>query len=250
MFKKNSVYNSIEVVKQGNYLSLYFVNQGHRYLESRSDLSNPEVLPVLYNRLMSTGFLYTPKQDSLLMLGLGGGGVSNYLHRHMPNLNLDLVDIDSEVVSCAIKYFGVKEDSKQKIYISDAKKFLAGSQKKYDVILGDTYRGGYIPTELMTEEYFRLLKSHLQDEGCFVSNLHYGTKSFTLIYSRLRKVFPLHEMYSLGARHAVVLISCNNLSQKKYASWERAQDLQKKYNFYYPLTELFRKRDKLPALKP
>ncbi len=91
---------------------MYFVgDDGTQFIESRHDRSRPaEPRPRL--RADDDGRLpcCSRARAASLMLGLGGGGMSNYLRARFPELEIDAVDIDPEVVRLAQEFFDVPKD--------------------------------------------------------------------------------------------------------------------------------------------
>lgn len=123
-----------------------------------------------------------PRVD-ICILGLAAGTVaSNYqkIFGDLYDLHIDGVEIDSEIVTFGRRFFGLDERF-LKIWIEDARTFLARSASKYDVILGDAYRQPYIPAHLVTKEFFELVRSHLKPDGICVINVGaLGTDSMVL----------------------------------------------------------------------
>src|SRR5690606_31342754 len=84
-----SPYNHIVVAEDGDVVTMYFVVDGTYYIESRFDRSHPRSLDLDYTRTMMAGFLLQPQPRRLLMIGFGGGQISNYLFERVPGLEID-----------------------------------------------------------------------------------------------------------------------------------------------------------------
>ncbi|XP_048777270.2 eEF1A lysine and N-terminal methyltransferase-like isoform X2 [Ostrea edulis] len=80
------------------------------------------------------GFLKSAvKRDeklSCVLIGLGGGGLPNFLHHHIPQIEIDSVDIDPAVVELAKKWFGYQEDQRQRAHVADGMKFVQDAVKE------------------------------------------------------------------------------------------------------------------------
>ena len=48
------------------------------------------------------------------MIGLGGGSISTYLGRFMPEAAIDTVEIDPGVITAAKNYFGLRETARMR----------------------------------------------------------------------------------------------------------------------------------------
>ena len=46
------------------------------------------------------------------MIGLGGGSISSYLGRFLPEATIDTVEIDPGVITAAKKYFGMHRNAR------------------------------------------------------------------------------------------------------------------------------------------
>src|SRR5690606_12143582 len=136
-----SDYNEIIVTERGSIRTMYFVVDGTRYIESRKDLDHPNSLDLDYSRTMMAGFLLNPEPKRFMMMGLGGGQISNYLFERFPELEIDAVDIDPEVVRLAHKYFGVPDHPRYRTHVGDGRLFIESAREPWDQIMLDAFRG-------------------------------------------------------------------------------------------------------------
>jgi spermidine synthase len=128
----------------------------------------------------------------VLFVGLGAGSMPKYFHKYYLDATIDNVEIDSDILSVAIKYFYFEENEKMKVYIDDGRLFIKRSRKKYDMIFLDAYQNEYIPFHLTTIEFLNDVKSKLKEDGVVVSNLlsEFRNKFFDSMLMTYRKVFP------------------------------------------------------------
>ena len=189
-----SRYNRIRVAERGAVRTMYFVgDDGTQFIESRHDRSRPRSLDLDYTRTMMAGFLLQPRPRRLLMLGLGGGGMSNYLRGRFPGLEIDAVDIDPEVVRLAQEYFEVpKGDPTYRVHVDDARLFVerAPAEARWDMIMLDAFRGVFVPYHLKTAEFYRACLARLAPGGVVVANLHNVTRMYPHDRETMAAVFP------------------------------------------------------------
>ena len=102
-------YNDIFVVKRGNELLLTAQLKGWNYTKSRINLADPTVIPAMYLRLMTTALAYAPKTEQILAVGLGGGVLTSYVGRFLPEARIDAVEIDASVIATAKTWFGSRK---------------------------------------------------------------------------------------------------------------------------------------------
>ncbi len=171
-------YNNVFVYRKGDMFLMRFKRLGKNFNESAIYPANPLELAFPHYKLMPAGLLYVNEPENLLMIGLGGGTTSRYVHHHMPALKIEAVELDPGVISAAGKYFGAVEDSTYSITAADGRIFLIRNRTLFDVIVVDAYRGGYIPFHLTTQEFYKLLKSRLKVGGCIVANLNGRSRLF------------------------------------------------------------------------
>src|SRR5947209_919936 len=91
-------YNDIFITKHGPELVMSFQLKGYDYTESIANLTDPDDLPVRYTQLMTVGVLYPPQPNRILMLGMGGGSISSYLARYLPDAQIDTIEVDPGVI--------------------------------------------------------------------------------------------------------------------------------------------------------
>ena len=91
----------------------------------------------------------------MLMIGLGGGSISSYLGRFLPDAEIDTVEVDPGVITAAKNYFGMKETPRVRYHEGDGRVFLNRRKEPYDLILVDAFHGGYVPFHLLTGSSMR-----------------------------------------------------------------------------------------------
>ena len=108
-----------------------------------------------------------PEKSDALILGVGGGAFANVLQNNL-GLNVDAVELDRRVAEVARHYFGLSD--KVNVIVDDARHYLEETQKKYDVIVFDAYRGEFPPPHVFSLESFTKAKSLLKKDGLLVVN--------------------------------------------------------------------------------
>jgi spermidine synthase len=244
-----SEYNDIYISKRRAELTMAFQLKGWDYTESVTNLKDPDDLPLKYTRNMTLGVIYPPEPKRVLMLGLGGGTISTYLGRHMPDLPIDTVEIDPAVVSAAKKYFGMRETETVRYLEGDARVFLNRHKEPYDLILVDAFHGGYVPFHLLTKEFYALLKQRLTPGGAAALNVHDGTKLYASTVLTLGSVFGDVHLYPSGEGETIAIVTAGPPPDAETLA-SRAASLQERHNFRFPLPQLLARRtDKKPSQK-
>jgi spermidine synthase len=233
LLEKESLYHYIRVTQSGTIRRLQFQRRGGEYEESAIDVANPLAFQMYYYGLMMAGFAHQPNPKSVLLVGLGGGTLARAIHHYFPGARIDNVELDPDVVSAAKDFFGFKEDDRMKVYVRDGRvqvRKFAREGKKYDVILLDAFRGGYIPYHLTTKEFMEDLKKLLTPRGVVVSNLRPGFESYHYHRRTLAAVF--RNQWSYGSGSNVIVITDARTSPPSQADLlQNAERLQEQKRF-------------------
>jgi spermidine synthase len=228
-----SKYNHIVVTESGDVRTMYFVVDGTYYIESRVNRGYEQSLDLDYTRTMMAGFLVQPNVKRFLMIGFGGGQISNYLFRRFPDMEIDGVDIDSEVIRLARKYFGVPDSPRYRTHAADGRLFVekAGEQK-WDTIMLDAFRGVFVPFHLKTVEYYETLRAHLTPEGVVSANLHSQTGMYKHDRNTFAEVFPTrYAFHSENGRQTTFIASASDRQLGPYDLRANAKAMQAKFDF-------------------
>jgi len=236
-----SEYNDIYVTKRRSELTMSFQLKGWDYTESVADLRDPDALVLRYSQVMTIATIYPGELKKVLMLGLGGGSISTYLGRSMPDVAIDTVEIDRKVIEVAKQYFGLRETERVRYLDGDGRVFLNRNRGLYDLILLDAYRGGFVPFHLLTKEFYTLVKQRLTPGGAVASNVHDGTKLYHSTVKTMGEVFPTLDLYPTGAGEVIAIATMTDGLDKDVLA-SRAAALQERYKFRHPLADALRRR--------
>jgi len=138
---------------------------------------------------------------NLLVLGMGAGGSIQVSREVAPEIEIDAVEIDPEVVRVAGEFFGLPQnDPKLHVHIADARPWLAEHAGKSDLVHIDLFQGGpYVPFYLTTVEFFRLVRSRMADRGMLILNVYdrsAGQELLQAMGATMKEVFPSIEKLS------------------------------------------------------
>jgi spermidine synthase len=233
-------YNDVFITKRGNQLVMSFQIKGWDYTESVSNLLDPDDLPLRYAQVMTIATIYPQAPRKILMLGLGGGSISTYLGRFMPDAAITTVEIDPGVITAAKTYFGLRESERVRYRAVDGRVFLNRDSERYDLILLDAYRGGYVPFHLLTREFYGLVKQRLAPGGAAAFNVHDGSKLYASTVKTLGEVFAALDLYPTGRGEVIAVGSAAPLDAQTLEG--RAAALQKQNGFRFHLPDILRRR--------
>ncbi|VAX32493.1 hypothetical protein MNBD_NITROSPINAE05-928, partial [hydrothermal vent metagenome] len=172
--KARSRYNEIYVIQNGTQREMWFKGSGSFFLQSRVDTETRKLPVLVYSRMMLASLLFQKAPKRILMLGLGGGSISTFLHHRFPEAVVDVVEVDAEVIKLCKEYFYLHETSNYRLHAMDARVFVQRQMGKtpYDLILLDVFKSGSVPFHLKTKEFYREIRDILSPEGVVASNLY------------------------------------------------------------------------------
>ena len=190
--KERSVYRNIFVEDEGDIRCLKFSVKRETTNQSCIYKSQPNKMVFDYTKLTFSGLLLQPEPRNILIIGLGGGTLSNIFHQMFPQAQIDNVEIDPAVVKVAERYFNFKENEQVKNYPQDGRIFVKRKRLKkaqYDWIILDAYNGDYIPEHLMTKEFLEETKDLLSPQGILTANTFSQSKLYDAESATYHAVF-------------------------------------------------------------
>lgn len=110
-----------------------------------------------------------PEKAEVLILGLGGGTVADIFQNNL-GFHVDAVELDERIADVARDYFALGNNVN--IVVDDARHYLEETQKQYDLIFFDVYRGELPPPHAFTLESLVKAKSLLKENGLIVVNFN------------------------------------------------------------------------------
>ena len=171
--KERSLYRNIIVEDKMELRCLKFNVKRAKSNQSCIYKNDPQRLVFNYTKLLFSGLLMIDNPEKILIVGLGGGTMSNTLHQIFPDAQIDNIEIDPAVTKVARKYFGFFESDNIKAFSQDGRIFVkraAIKKQQYDWIILDAFNGDYIPEHLLTKEYLEEVKSILSPDGIITAN--------------------------------------------------------------------------------
>jgi spermidine synthase len=215
-----SDYAHIRVRERGTRRSLLFVDpNGSERLQSSLDLQAPDRLELPYTRALFVSFLLQPSQPRVLVVGLGAGSMVRSLHDHLPDTQVDAVEIDPEVAAIAATWFGTRSGPRLAIHVADAFDYLrAPDGPTYDAIYMDAFLRPPAAADPALREKARRLKttaflwevrSRLRDPGGLMAfNLIEREATTPTDLASIREVFPsVYVLAVAGTGNLAVLAS-------------------------------------------
>lgn len=158
-------------------------------IQSCMRLADPDELVLDYTRAMMAFLLFNPAPKSVLMIGLGGGALHKYIHKHLPETDLTTVEINPGVIELRQDFCIPPDDARSRILCADGAAFLAKPKHQFDVILVDGFNAAGLPDALCSPGFYRRVKAALAPQGLMVANVQADTEQTREIHTRVGRVF-------------------------------------------------------------
>jgi predicted membrane-bound spermidine synthase len=209
--ERESVHNYIQVLEKGGvrYLKL---NEGYAY----HSIYNPRSITVngVWDYFNILPILRKDTKD-VLIIGLAGGTVAREYRYFFPQIMIDGVEIDGDIIDIGNTYFDMKGPNLKSIPM-DGRSFLSKTDKKYDIVIIDAYKPPYIPFHLTTIEFFENVNDHLKEGGITainVASLSPDSTVLLMLENTIAKVFNnVYVINPKGTLNYLVIASQNELS--------------------------------------
>ena len=154
--------------EENGELSLHF---GFPTIQSRMQTADPDRLVLDYTRTMMGFLLFVPEPESILMVGLGGGSLAKYCHRHLPQAAFCTVELSREVIALRDR-FDIPADSERfRIVCADGADHLRSNHACADVLLIDGFDRDGQPAQLSSAAFYDNCRAALRAGGVLVVNL-------------------------------------------------------------------------------
>jgi len=239
LYEQKSPFGTVMVTEDEQGLrTLLFEKDGVR--QSVVKVGDPDHLELAYARVMPVGLAFVEEPRRVLIVGLGGGTIPGFLHKHYPKMRIDVVELNPDVLAVAQKFFGFREDDTLRAHVKDGRKFIEECRDPYDMIFLDAFGPDNIPYSLTTQEFLQAVRRALTPKGAVVANI-WNRDSNSLYDSMVRtyqEVFEdvyIVEVRGAGNEIVVALPRGKRIAREDLA--QRAARISKEKQFRYDAGE-------------
>lgn len=155
-------------------------------IQSRMHTAQPDSLALEYTRTMMGFLIFDAAPQRIAMIGLGGGSMARFCHRHLPLAQLTVVEINPHVIALRERFKVPPESARFEVVQADGADFLAATAEHFDALLVDAFDADGIPEALVTRRFYDDCARALVPGGILVVNLHAMHPHFTAYVDRPR----------------------------------------------------------------
>ncbi|MEO7037776.1 MAG: fused MFS/spermidine synthase [Polyangiaceae bacterium] len=161
--RSQSMYGLVEVINDSNR-NVRFLRTDHSILGARYLADGSSAFAFLH--LLEAVRFMRPNAKDMLQIGLGIGSLPQVLGAQ--GVRVDSVEIDPAVADFAKRYFGFTPTGD--VIIEDARTYLRHTERRYDIIVHDTFTGGTTPEHLLSVEVLQRIHALLRPGGVLMLN--------------------------------------------------------------------------------
>ncbi|MCX7256254.1 MAG: fused MFS/spermidine synthase [Polaromonas sp.] len=170
----------------GGSKSLHFT---HGELQSVMLTDEPTRLALDYTRTMMGFLLFNPAPAHIGMIGLGGGSLVKFCHRHLAASRMTVLEINPHVIALRKEFQVPDDDARLTVIAADGALFLQTETPAFDVLLVDGFDHDGQPAALCSQRFYDDCCAALAPDGLLVVNLHYQHPDYPLLVERIARSF-------------------------------------------------------------
>lgn len=207
-----------------------------RFVQSQIDLKTPDRLAFAYTRKMMGFLLWVPQPRHVVIVGLGGGSMTRYCHRHLPQSRVTTLEIDEDVIAFGEWFELPAQDERMRILHADATDWFATTRERADVVLIDGCDNTGTVKALCEESFYRNLRARLHRDAIVAVNLLGPATRMNELQQLLGEVFGAVMSVEVRGMQNRVVFACNDASRQPdwMAIRERAAALDREHDLDLP----------------
>ena len=206
LHSERSLYREVLVYEGDNQRCMCFTRKCRVGRQSCMDTRAPDRMVMNYPRMMLGSLFLNPEPRTVLIVGLGGGTLPRALEQVLPQVRIDVVEIDPAVVRVAGQYFDFKANERVRVIEADGRVYVKRAireEKRYDLIMLDAFDHEYIPEHLLTQEFLREVKTLLAPGGVLAANTFSSSRLYDHESTTYAAVFGTY--FNLKRENRVIL---------------------------------------------
>lgn len=160
-----------------------------RFVQSEMLLDHPARLTLSYTRQMMAFLLFQPHPRDLLLVGLGGGSLTKFCHRHLRETRITTVEINPRVIEFGELFELPAPDERYQLVQADAADYLSELNEQVDVVVMDGCDEQGVAPQFCTADFFQGLRRRLRPSGMVVLNLIGLVGRSNILLNHIRAAF-------------------------------------------------------------
>ncbi|MGJ7915399.1 fused MFS/spermidine synthase [Massilia sp. LXY-6] len=162
-------------------------------IQSAMRLSRPSALVLAYARAMMCFAVLVPRPRHILLVGLGGGSMARFCHRHFPASRITVLELRADVIALREQFLVPPDDDRFRVIHADAATWMAGAgDAGFDVIVADGFDEAGLPPALSSRAFYEDCRRRLAPDGVLVVNVFSYDPRHDAVLDALERAFGGH----------------------------------------------------------
>jgi spermidine synthase len=158
-------------------------------IQSDMLLSDPTRLTLAYCRAIMCFALFVPRPRHIVMVGLGGGSLAKFCHRHFPAAQITVIELRADVIALREQFAIPADDARFRVLHADATEALAQLAGSADVLVVDGFDRKGLPAALGSARFYADCRRALAEGGVLVANIFSYDPQYPGMLARLGLMF-------------------------------------------------------------
>ena len=188
----------VEQLCRGEFVGPFMLDSsGMRHLyfdlnavQSSMCLEEPDTIVTAYVRKMMAFLLFNRAPRHILLIGLGGGSLVKFCHRHLPETRLTVVEVDPDIIELREWFHIPADDDRLQVILGDGADFVQRGDWAADIVLIDAFDRAGVAPSLASAEFYAAAFRRLGRNGVLVMNLSGEPARYGPHLDRLREACP------------------------------------------------------------
>jgi spermidine synthase len=250
----DGTYKKAFLIEELKYRSMCFALDGCTQSEMRID--DPYALVNEYTRKMMGFLAFQPRPKQILIIGLGGGSLVKYCHRHLPTTRITAVEIDPDVLALRSQFLVPPDDDRLTVIHADGADYvarMADRGERINAILVDAYDHTGIAKAVVERSFIENTKQILGANGVFVMNLVAESADVKRHIETVRQVFGDTVVAAMQRGGNLVIFAGGTLHDPRRAktAMRNAERVEDRLGLFFPtlIQHLSERAGKSPCVK-
>jgi spermidine synthase len=222
--------------------------------QSEMRIDDPYALVNEYTRKMMGFLAFQPRPKQILIIGLGGGSLVKYCHRHLPTTRITAVEIDPDVLALRSQFLVPPDDDRLRVIQADGADHvtqMVDRGEQINAILVDAYDHTGVAKSVVEPSFIENTKQILGANGVFVMNLVAESADARRHFETIRQVFADTVVVAMQRGGNLVIFAGQSLHDPRRARMavRNAERVEDRLGLFFPtlIQHLNELAGKLPA---
>ena len=158
-------------------------------VQSEMSLAEPDRLVLAYCRAIMCFALFVPRPRHIVLVGLGGGSLAKFCHRHFPQARISVIELRADVIALRARFEVPPDDARFQVVHANAALWVAGQRASIDVLVVDGFDRSGLPAALGSARFYGACRRAMAGGAVLVANIFSYDPQYAPMHARLALMF-------------------------------------------------------------